>query len=137
MDANAVRARADVIMAISLHQFLGVRLVDPQNPPAGIVLPVEAPALGPAERLHGGVVTALLDLACLLALLPLLGPDEHAVTHDLSASLIRPVLRGATVHLQGSVVRRGRSLVFLRAEARVADAVVATAQVTKTLVAAP
>lgn len=40
------------------------------------------------------------------------------------------------MRIQGTIVRRGRTLAFLRAEARVEGAVVATAQVTKTLVVA-
>lgn len=93
------------------------------------------PALNNADVLHGGIVTALLDVASYLAILPALAPGENAVTHDVTASLIRSVPRDAHVHMAGTVVRRGRTLAFLRAEARVDDAVVATAQVTKSIVA--
>jgi acyl-coenzyme A thioesterase PaaI-like protein len=65
---------------------------------------------------HGGVVTTLLDTACYLALLPQLADDEHAVTHDLTVSLIRPVPADARVDVIGSVLRRGRAAAFLRAE---------------------
>jgi uncharacterized protein (TIGR00369 family) len=88
-----------------------------------------------AAVLHGGVVTTLLDTACYLALLPQLSDDEHAVTHDLTVSLIRPVAADARVDVIGSVVRRGRAVAFLRAEATVDGDVVATAQVTKSVVA--
>jgi uncharacterized protein (TIGR00369 family) len=84
---------------------------------------------------HGGVVTTLLDTACYLALLPQLADDEHAVTHDLTVSLIRPVPADARVDVIGSVLRRGRAVAFLRAEATVDGAVVAAAQVTLSVVA--
>jgi uncharacterized protein (TIGR00369 family) len=122
------------VLNIPLHRFLGITLRDPAHPAAGIVLDVEEPALNNAGVLHGGIVTALLDVACYLALLPELAPEENAVTHDVTASLMRAVPRGARLHLSASVIRRGRSIVFLRAEATVDGAVVAAGQVTKTLV---
>lgn len=118
---------------IALHRFLGVALLDPERPEAGIVFPVDEPVLNNVGVLHGGVVTALLDVASYLALLPDLAEDEHAVTHDVTASLVRAVPRGARVEVSGMVVRRGRSIAFLRAEARVDGEVVAAAQVTKSL----
>jgi uncharacterized protein (TIGR00369 family) len=122
------------VFAIPLHRYLGIELIDPGDPPAGIVLPVEEPVLNNAGVLHGGLVPGLLDVACYLALLPLLDADENAVTHDVTASLVRSVSAGRRVHMTGEVVRRGRAVAFLRAEARVDGAVVATGQVTKTLV---
>ncbi len=56
------------------------------------------------------------------------------MTHDVTASLMRTVPRGAQVQVRGLVVRRGRSVAFLRAEATVDGAVVAAGQVTKTLI---
>lgn len=135
-DPDALRERLRELFDIPLHRFLGVRLTDPDDPAAGVTLVVEGPALNHVDRLHGGVVTALLDVACYLALLPGLGPDEHAVTHDLTVSLLRGVPAGATLRLRGHVLRRGRAVVFLRAEATVEGEVVAAAQVTKTMVRA-
>lgn len=129
-----LRERVQGVLDIALHRFLGVTLLDEADPSCGIVLPVEAAALNNAGVLHGGLVTGLLDVACYLALLPHLSADENAVTHDVAASLIRAVPGGARVQLRGTVVRRGRSIVFLRAEATVDDAVVAAGQVTKTVV---
>ena len=129
-------ARVAAVLAIPLHRFLGVALLDPDDPPAGIWFPVEEPAQNNVGVLHGGVVSALLDVASYLALLPTFEPGEHAVTHDLSVSLLRPVSAGSRVELTGTVLRRGRAVAFLRAEARVDGRIVAAAQVTKTLVAA-
>ncbi len=65
--------------------------------------------------LHGGVVYTLLDVASFLALLPHLRDGEHAVTHDLSVALLRPVAAGTRVDITGSVLRRGRAVAFVRA----------------------
>lgn len=80
--------------------------------------------------LHGGVVTTLLDTACYLALLPHLSAAEHAVTHDLTVTLLRPVSADRRVDVTGTVLRRGRAVAFVRAEASVDGVVVAAAQVT-------
>ena len=132
--SSSLPPRISAVLDIPLHRFLGVELLDPESPQSGITFSVGDAAINNADVLHGGIVTALLDVACYLALVPALGPDENAVTHDVSASLMRPVPRGAQVRVVGEVVRRGRSIVFLRAQATVDGAVVAAGQVTKTMV---
>jgi uncharacterized protein (TIGR00369 family) len=128
-------ARVESVFAIPLHRFLGIELLDPRDPAAGLVLPVEQPALNNAGVLHGGIVTALLDVACYLALLPRLADGQNAVTHDVAASLMRPVAAGSRLQIVAEVVRLGRAVAFLRAEARVDGVVVGSGQVTKTVVA--
>lgn len=128
--------RVAAVLAIPLHRFLGVRLTQPDDPGRGLWLHVGGDALNNADVLHGGVLTALLDVACYLAVLPHLGPGENAVTHDISASILRPVPAGTDLLVAGEVVRAGRSLVFARAEATVAGRLAATASVTKSRVAA-
>ena len=130
-------ARVQAVLDIPLHRFLGMRLRNAADPPAGVWFPVDAPAQNQAQVLHGGVVYTLLDVAGFLALLPSLGDGEHAVTHDLSVSLLRPVGAGSRVDETGSVLRRGRAVAFLRAEASVDGVVVAAAQVTKSVVRVP
>ena len=137
MTSDSARvARVQAVLDIPLHRFLGVRLLDPDDPAAGIAFPVGTAAQNQAAVLHGGVVTALLDVAGYLALLPHLDAAEHAVTHDLSVSLLRPVNADEQVAVVGSVLRRGRTLAFLRAEATADGRTVAAAQVTKSIVPA-
>jgi uncharacterized protein (TIGR00369 family) len=126
--------RVQGILDIPLNRFLGMELRDAADPSAGVWFPVGRTAQNQAAVLHGGVVTTLLDTACYLALLPQLADDEHAVTHDLTASLLRSVAADKRVDVVGSVLRRGRSVAFLRAEATVDGEVVAAAQVTKSVV---
>lgn len=124
--------RVKGVLEIPLHQFLGLRLSDPSDFSAGLLLDVTSHSLNQADLLHGGIVSALLDVASYIALVPLLAAGEHAVTHDISVQLLRPVLPEARVLFRGHVLRAGRRVAFLRAEARVEDRVVAAAQVTKT-----
>ncbi len=129
-------ARVQAVLDIPLHRFLGMQLRDAADPSAGIWFPVDQPAQNQVGVLHGGVIYTLMDVAAFLALLPSLSDEEHAVTHDLTVSLMRPVRAGARVDLTGTVLRRGRSVAFLRAEASVDGEVVAAAQVTKSVVRA-
>jgi uncharacterized protein (TIGR00369 family) len=126
--------RVQAVLDIPLHRFLGMQLRDPAEPSAGVWFPVDGPAQNQVELLHGGVVYTLMDVASFLALLPSLGDGEHAVTHDLTVSLLRPVAAGKRVDVTGAVLRRGRAVAFMRAEATVDGAVVAAAQVTKSVV---
>jgi len=126
--AAELAARVQSVLEIPLHRFLGIALADAGRPAAGIVLPVEGPALNNADVLHGGILTALLDVASYLAVLPLLAAGENAVTHDVTASLVRAVPAAARVHIAGTVLHRARRVVFLRAEATVDGAIVAAGQ---------
>jgi uncharacterized protein (TIGR00369 family) len=133
--ASVLAARVQAVLDIPLHRFLGMELRDPAEPSAGIWFPVAPPAQNQAAVLHGGVVYTLMDVASFLALLPSLADAEHAVTHDLTVSLLRPVAADARVDVTGTVLRRGRAVAFMRAEATVDGQVVAAAQVTKSVVA--
>jgi uncharacterized protein (TIGR00369 family) len=131
---DVLATRVQAVLDIPLHRFLGMQLRDPAEPSAGIWFPVAGPAQNQAAVLHGGVVYTLLDVASFLALLPRLGDDEHAVTHDLTVQLLRPVAADKRVDITGTVLRRGRAVAFMRAEATVDGEVVAAAQVTKSVV---
>jgi len=133
--ARVQAARVQAVLDIPLHRFVGLELLDPTDPAAGIWFPVGLPAQNQAQLLHGGVVTALLDVASYLALLPHLAEHEHAVTHDQSVSLLRPGSADRRGEV-GTVLRRGRGVAFLRAEATVDGTLVATGQVTKTVIPA-
>jgi uncharacterized protein (TIGR00369 family) len=121
------------VLDVPLHRFLGLELIDRDHPERGVTVQVDAPAVNNVDLLHGGVVTALLDVASYLALLPHLAADEAAVTHDASASLMKGAGRGARLEVSGRVVRRGRTLAFVRAEATVDGDVIAAGQVTKSI----
>jgi uncharacterized protein (TIGR00369 family) len=127
-------ARVRAVLDIPLNRFLGMQLRDDADPSSGVWFAVGPNAQNQAAVLHGGVVTTLLDTACYLALLPSLSEEEHAVTHDLTVSLLRPVAADKRVDITGTVLRRGRAVAFLRAEATVDGEVVAAAQVTKSVV---
>ena len=96
---------------------------------------VGTPALGAFDgKLHGGVLSVLFEAAAFLALAPLLQDTQHAVTHDLHVSLMRPVPIGARCDLTARVMRSGRTLVFLEVSAHVDGKLVASGRITKSIV---
>lgn len=86
-------------------------------------------------QLHGGALSVLFEVAAFLALAPLLQETQHAVTHDLHVSLMRPVPTGARCDLEARVVRSGRTLAFIEVSAYVEGKQVASARITKSIIA--
>jgi len=86
-------------------------------------------------QLHGGALSVLFEVAAFLALVPLLQESQHAVTHDLHVSLMRPVPTGVRCDLEARVVRSGRTLAFIEVSAYVDSKQVASARITKSIIA--
>lgn len=129
------RQRLARIVDLPLHRFLGVDVVSCGAEEAVLRLPASPSTINAGGVVHGGVLYALLDAVCYLALMPQLAADENAVTHDLHVSVLRPALTTQDVEFRGRVRQKGRSLVFADSEAWSGGKQVATARVTKTLVA--
>lgn len=127
--------RDEVVLAIPLNRQLGLTF-EGRGADGTVTRFAVTEDLGAFGGLHGGALYTLLDATCLLALLPLLGKSEHAVTHDLHVSVMRAAPVGSTVCITGRVVRRGKQLAFLEARAECDGKLVAAARVTKSIVAA-
>ncbi len=127
--------RQQQVLEVALHRHLGLGLrhCAPGQASASFEVGAQHLAFG---GLHGGVLYALMDAVAMLALLTQLDPGRHAVTHDLHVSVMRSAAAGEQVVLDGRVVRLGRSLAFVDVAARVGDTTIATARITKSLVAA-
>ncbi|WP_134324215.1 PaaI family thioesterase [Cumulibacter soli] len=128
--------RITAVMDLPLHRFLGVSLIEETDSAAGATFTVDEPTQGPGGWLHGGVIYTLLDMTCYLALIPRLDADKIAVSHAVNISLMKGVPGGSVVELQAEVLRLGKSLAFLRAEAHSGGNVVAAATVTKSIIPA-
>lgn len=68
-------------------------------------------------HLHGGILYAMVDVGCFMAMASLLEPGRHGVTADIQVSVLRPAVKGETVIVRGRADRIGRTLANLRAEA--------------------
>lgn len=100
--------------AVPLHRFLGLRLEERRPGYARIRLNVGANVAGGVDgSVHGGVLAAMLDIAMLQALFPMLAPgDRPAGTADLGITYLRPAV-GEAVWAEATVIRKGRQLAMV------------------------
>jgi uncharacterized protein (TIGR00369 family) len=130
----SLEADVDEVLAVPLMRFLGVRYAGHGPGSARLSLTVGAQALNGNGSLHAGALYALLDVVGYLAAMPSFERGQTATTHTINVSLMRPVAEGAELELEGRVLKRGRSLIFVQSEARVGDKEVALATVCKSIV---
>jgi uncharacterized protein (TIGR00369 family) len=122
------------VLGLPLHRMLGLELVG-QEPGAAVArFQAHEDLLGPRGALQSGVIHALMESVCLLAVLPLLAPGEYAVTQDFHASVMRPIRNGLTVELRAKVQRQGKNVAFVDGEAWGEDQLCYSARVTKSIV---
>lgn len=116
-----------------LHRAMGVETIDAADGRAVLEMTVAATMTNPAGMFHGGIVYTLCDVVCYAALLGELGDGESAATHDIHVSVLRAAKLGERVRFTGMVVKRGRDIAFLAAEAHCGDRLLARASVTKSI----
>lgn len=121
------------ILDLPMHRMLGLELLAQEPGVAVAEFEPGANVLGPMEALHVGIVHALMESVCLLAVIPLLQPGEYAVTHDYHASVMRPLAGNERVELRAKVQRQGRNVIFVDGEAWSGDKLCYTARVTKSV----
>jgi uncharacterized protein (TIGR00369 family) len=119
------------------HKACGLELISTENGHAQIRFATNDFTLNPQGALHGGILYAMMDVACFLALLPCLPEDRHPVSVDVHTSVISAARSGDQVIIRSHVDRVGRSLAFMHAEAYAvngqAEKLIATGNVTKAI----
>lgn len=120
---------------VALHKYIGIKLVDKEQRHLGCTFVVGPQIEGREGSLNGGVLSTILDAVAYLALEPSLAENEDAVSHDLHISMLRSASRGDVVHLRGELVQRGRRVAFVNSEARVNGRLIASARITKSIIA--
>jgi uncharacterized protein (TIGR00369 family) len=128
------RARAAAALDVPLLGFLGASLLDEEDPAEGIALVTGEHNVNAVDFLHGGAISTILDVAAYLSLLPELNEEEEAITHALFVSYLAAVKGETRLVACGRVLRRSKRLAFVTSELRDQDRLVATAQVTKSVV---
>ena len=79
--------------------------------------PIDPAVFHPRGAVFGGFLAALADRSLFLTALTVLDDHEALTTADLNVSFFRPVSEG-TLHIEGTVIHRGRSLVQVEVEFR-------------------
>lgn len=92
----------------------------------------------PQGALHGGILYALMDVACFFAVVPALAEEQHPVSVEVHTSVLRAARHGERVVLRSQLDRLGRTLAAMRCEAFAVDSqaserLIATGSVTKSI----
>ena len=96
---------------LEFTQSLGFRTVGMQDGAFVIELALERRHMSRAERVHGGVLFALLDTALGRAVIEELPPGRGCATVEIKINYFRPVQYG-TVRAAGRGVQKTRSLAY-------------------------
>jgi uncharacterized protein (TIGR00369 family) len=131
---SKTRDRATRALSVPLLRFFGAKLVDGKDPSAGLTFVAGDQTVNAVDYLHGGAISTVLDVAAWLSVLVELDDNEEAITHNIFVSYLNAVKGNTPLRATATVVRRSKRLAFVAAELRDPDRLVATAQVTKTIV---
>ena len=110
------------------NQYLGIRVVRMEGGEAAATIELAPHHTNNRGVAHGGVVSSLLDSAMGAAVISAIPEEWWCATTGLSIQFVAGAHEGALT-ATGKVVRRGRTIAFVRGEARDAKSrLVATAQ---------
>jgi uncharacterized protein (TIGR00369 family) len=128
----------DGVLSHPLHRACELTLGHSANGRAEVRFAVNDFAANPQGALHGGILYAMMDVACFFAVVPLLDDDQHPVSVEVHTSVLRPALKGEDVVIRSWVDRLGRTLAAMRCDALVIDAdgherLIGTGNVTKSI----
>lgn len=112
----------DAILAAPLHRACGLEVLKALGGGSELTFQVNDFTANIQGKLHGGILYAMIDVACFMAMASCLEPGRHGVTVDIQVSVLRASERGAVVVVRGRADRVGRTLANLRAEAFVRGA---------------
>jgi len=102
----------DIRSGNPFHDLIGVEVVERGAGKARIRLPVTTQLKGGVGgSVHGGVLSALVDIAAIMAISTTIGPHEQmAGTAELNLSYLRPAA-GSEVFATARVLKKGRMIV--------------------------
>lgn len=110
--SDHARLHSQTLLDHAFQRYCGIELVDQEAGRCRCRLIVTSAVDNLGRCLHGGVTYAMLDVTSMLATLPLLGPDEYAVTTNFAASILTSMPRDAVAEFEASVIRAGGSMIF-------------------------
>ncbi len=119
------------------HKACELALIHAEQGRAEVSFKVNDFTVNPQGALHGGIIYALIDVACFFAVVPTLAPDQHPVSIETHVSILRAATLGETITITAWTDRVGRTLAAMRAEVFANDGtqkrLIATGNVTKSI----
>ncbi|MCY1453889.1 hypothetical protein D9M71_709140 [compost metagenome] len=110
-------AHSSALLEHAYQRYCGLRLVEQREGFCQCRLVVSEAIDNLSHTLHGGVIYSMLDVTSMLATLPLLGPNEYALTNSFNSMLMSATPLYSEVVIEAEVVRNGRNLIFTQATA--------------------
>lgn len=126
--------RLERVVNFPLHKSLGITSINSSEGKGSFEIIVSDSNANPNGIFHGGVISFLCDVCSYSALLSVLPEDKEAVTHDMHVSMLRAASFGDIVVFSAEVLKKGRTVCFVKVEAKVGSKIIATATVTKSLI---
>jgi len=118
MSLEEIRSRIfELLNGSPFYRHIGMVVVEAGEGRAKLELPVKEELKNLYGILHGGVIAALLDSSCSIAVGTLLGFDEAAVTIDQRINYISNVKSGM-LYGEGKALHKGRYTGVSQAEVR-------------------
>ena len=91
-----------------------VRSIDPSTRTARVGMVTRNEHLSPSGKVHGGVISALLDYSSGAAMCTVVADDEHMSTVELKVNYFRPIELGDSLETESKVVFRGKKLCVMQ-----------------------
>ena len=107
-------------------RWLNGRLVAAEEGTVSVSFKVRKEMCNPADILHGGVISGMMDEVVGIAVFSL-GRDHFFSTVNLSVDFLRPAKLGDTVEVKAKVTRNGNRIIHVTAEMRKEDKLLAMA----------
>ena len=128
----------DDVLAHPLHRDCELALTSAGDGRSEVRFAVNDFTANPMGALHGGILYALMDVACFFAVVPSLPAGQQPVTVETHNSVLRAALKGESVVIRARLDRLGRTLAAMRAEALAVndqgeERLIATGSVTKAI----
>lgn len=118
-----------------LHKLAEMSIANMDSGSAEVYIRALPQTLNAAGVLHGGFMYSFMDTVSYLAAISTLAQGEYASTVDAHFTMLRPVHSNKTVQIVANVVRRHKGIIITEGEAWMDNRKVASANVTKTIVA--
>ena len=100
-----------------IARLLGARVLSVEAGRIQVEFAVKDDFMHPGGAVQGGIVTAYLDMCMAMAAHTLFDSGEFFSTSALTVSFLAPITEGPVVG-EGTVLKKGRSTVFLEASVR-------------------
>jgi acyl-coenzyme A thioesterase 13 len=111
------RRHSQALLDHAYQRYCDLRLIDQRPGFCQCRLRVTEAIDNLSHTLHGGVIYSMMDVVSMLATLPLLGPDEYALTSSFNSMMMSATPLGTEVLFEASVLRNGRNLIFTQSQA--------------------